>query len=144
MGVLFLCTGNSCRSQMAEGFFRSLAGGQGVWSAGTHPMGVHPLTVEVMKEAGVDISSHTSKGIGDVPLDKVGTIVTLCADAASCPVPADEATRIHWPIPDPVAAAGPDGEVLEGFRRVRDQIRVHVLELVRAHGAREHGGFCCV
>lgn len=134
MAILFLCTANSCRSQIAEGFLRSIAPEIGVYSAGTRPGRVHPLAIEVMREIGIDISHHASKGIGAVPPRKIETIVTLCEAAATCPTPEIDAERIHWPIDDPVAGSSPEG-VLDSFRRVRDEIRAHVLDLARAIGS---------
>ncbi|UCF81614.1 MAG: arsenate reductase ArsC [Acidobacteriota bacterium] len=123
-GVLFLCTGNSCRSQMAEGIGRRYAPrGVEIWSAGVAPVGVHPLAVRVMKEAGMDISGQTSKSVGSVPLERIDTLITLCGYAAArCPHLGASLTRLHWPIEDPVGAAGTEEERLEAFRRTRDEI----------------------
>lgn len=133
-GVLFLCGANSCRSQMAEGYYRSVSPRSEVYSAGTDPGDLHPLAVRVMREIGVDISSHRAKGLPGVPLHRVDTVVTLCGAAARCPVPEVEAQRIHWSIPDPAAATGSEEELLEAFRHVRDDIRARVLELIRSRG----------
>lgn len=134
MAVLFLCTANSCRSQMAEGFFRSVAPEVNVYSAGTDPGRLHPRAIEVMREIGVDISSQTSKGLGAIPAHRIETVVTLCTEAAACPTPEIDAVRIHWPIDDPASATGSENEILAAFRTARDAIRTHVLELVRALG----------
>lgn len=126
--VLFLCTGNSCRSQMAEGWLRHLAGDRfEVFSAGTHPVGVNPGAIEAMAEAGVDISAHTSDGIEryrDQPLDLV---VTVCEHAAqTCPTWPGEAPVVMWPFDDPGGADGDVELVRAEFRRVRDQIRERI------------------
>ncbi|HXG49887.1 MAG TPA: ATP-binding protein [candidate division Zixibacteria bacterium] len=129
--VLFLCTGNSCRSQMAEGFARRCAAdGTRIYSAGTRPKGIHPLTVRVMNEAGVDISGQSSKSLEAVPVSEIDLVVTLCGESdEECPVPAGTAPRMHWPLPDPVAVQGDEETVLAAFRKVRDEIRARVEEL---------------
>jgi len=122
--LLFLCVANSARSQMAEGWARSLgaAGPAGtVHSAGSEPGKLHPTAVRVMAEVGIDLSGHAAKPIAAVPADRIATVITLCAEEV-CPAFLGEAERLHWPLDDP-AAAGPDeGAVLESFRRVRDEI----------------------
>jgi len=130
-GILFLCTANSCRSQMAEGFARALAPKEiKVYSAGTEPKKVHPLTIKVMKEAGIDISDQQSKGLEAVPLDRIDLVVTLCGEAAeSCPTLPKTTEHLHWPIPDPALARGNEEEVLKTFREVRDEIRAQVERL---------------
>jgi len=130
-GVLFLCVANSARSQMAEGWARALMPeGVPVWSAGSDPSELNPFAVRAMAEVGIDITSHHSKPIEDVPAERVGTVITLCAEEV-CPVFPGEVRRLHWPHPDPVAAGGSDGEVLAAFRRVRDAIRDRVESLSR-------------
>jgi arsenate reductase len=130
--VLFVCTGNSCRSQMAEGFTRHY--GRGViepYSAGTHPTALHPVTVDVMAERGIDISGHRSKGIADVPQD-VEVVVTVCDQAAEeCPLFPGAHTMLHWSLPDPAKATGTPEEVKATFRAVRDDIEARVRSLVR-------------
>jgi arsenate reductase len=120
--VLFLCTGNSARSQMAEGLLRAKAGDRfEVFSAGTHPKGLHPRSVEVMKEAGIDISQQKSKDVAVFVNDKFEYVITVCDRAKQqCPI-FPGAEPIHWGFDDP-ADASPDRE-LETFRRVRDEIR---------------------
>ena len=126
--VLFLCTGNSCRSQIAEGFARRLAtNGLRIYSAGTSPKPIHPLAMKVMREVGIDISDQYSKGLEAVPVTQVDLVVTLCGDAAeTCPAVAAKAERIHWPLPDPALANGSEEEVLKAFRMVRDDIHGRV------------------
>ena len=131
-GILFLCTGNSCRSQMAEGFARELArGGERIFSAGTHPKGIHPMAIRVMKEMAIDISRQKSKSLEDIPLQQIGRLITLCGDAAeSCATLSGRFAREHWPLSDPAAAQGKEEEVLSMFRKVRDCIRQRVVTLL--------------
>jgi arsenate reductase len=129
--VLFLCTGNSCRSQMAEGWARHIHGDKfEVHSAGIKPQELHPLAVRVMKEAGVDISGQKSKHVRvlkDVAFDYV---VTVCDSAReSCPLFPSKTKVIHRDFEDPAAAKGNEDEILAVFRRVRDQIRDFVSGL---------------
>lgn len=124
--VLILCTGNSCRSHMAEGFLRTAAGNRvNVQSAGSKPAGhVHPLAVKVMAEVGIDISSHRSKHLNEFLDKKVQTVITVCGNAdAACPIFPGQVNRYHWPFDDPAHAVGTDEEILECFRRVRDEMR---------------------
>jgi arsenate reductase len=120
--VLFLCTDNSARSQMAEGLLREKAGDRfEVFSAGTHPKGLHPCSVEVMKEVGIDISDHKSKDVLIYANIKFDYVITVCDRAKQqCPV-FPGAEQIHWGFDEPADAA-PDRQ-LETFRRVRDEIR---------------------
>jgi len=128
-GVLFLCIHNSARSQIAEGFARTMApSGVKVWSAGTEPRTVHPLAVQVMREVGIDIAGQTSKHLDQVPWQQADTVVTLCGEAAEvCPTVAGSVRRVHWPLPDPSAA--PEQGRLEQFRLARDEIRWRVSSL---------------
>jgi arsenate reductase len=130
MQVLFVCTGNSARSQIAEGWARKLApAGVEVWSAGTHPAGVNPLAVDVMKEKGVDISGQSSKFLKEVPADS-DYVITLCAEAdAECPNLPARRERLAWHLPDPTSVDGSDEEKREAFRTARDRIEGLVREL---------------
>ncbi len=131
--VLFLCTGNSCRSQMAEGWLRHLGGDRyEVLSAGTSPQGLNPMAVRVMAEADVDISGHTSDPVERYADQDFDLVVTVCGGAReSCPVFAGRvAEHRHWPFDDPAGARGTQEEVLAVFRRVRDEIRLKVEELL--------------
>jgi arsenate reductase len=132
-GILFLCTGNSCRSQMAEGFARAIAPhGVRVYSAGLEPEGLNPRAVKVMAELGIDISCQHSKSIEEIPAQEIGTVITLCGDAEErCPAFPGKVKRIHWPLPDPAKATGSEEEILGVFRRVRDEIKRRVEELFR-------------
>ena len=124
--VLFLCTGNSARSQMAEAFLRMHGGDRfDAYSAGLEPKGINPLTIQVMQEAGVDISGQSSKGVGEY-LGKglFQYLITLCDDAEkNCPtIWPGVNQRMHWAFDDPAAATGTDEEKLAKFREVRDSI----------------------
>ena len=130
--VLFLCTGNSCRSQMAEGFLRHLGGDQyEAFSAGTKPSGVNRLAVKVMKEAGVDISGQKSKSVVELKGEAFDFIITVCDNARhKCPVFPGEGRRVHWDIDDPAKAEGLEDAKLEVFRMIRDQIEENVLDFL--------------
>ncbi len=124
--VLILCTGNSCRSHLAEGILRACAGDSlTVASAGSKPAGyVHPLAIRVMKEIGIDISTHRSKHLDEFLRAKVETVITVCGNAEqACPVFPGQVNRHHWPFDDPAHATGTEEEKLAVFRRVRDEIR---------------------
>ena len=127
--ALFLCVHNSARSQMAEGFARHFAPeGVEIWSAGSQPGEVNPLAIEVMKEAGIDITEQRSKHLDQVPWREADTVITLCSEAdEACPQVAAEVRRRHWFLPDP--AAVPKDERLAAFREVRDEIRWRVASL---------------
>jgi arsenate reductase len=121
-----LCTGNSCRSHIAEGFLRQAAGSLlDVRSAGSKPAGyVHPLAIRVMAEIGIDISAHRSKPLTEFLDTKVETVITVCGNAdQACPVFPGQVNRHHWPFDDPAKAEGADEEKLQVFRRVRDETR---------------------
>jgi arsenate reductase len=124
--VLVLCTGNSCRSHLAEGILRAAAKKRfRVASAGSAPAGyVHPLAVLVMKEIGIDISSHHSKHLNEFLNRQVETVITVCGNAdQACPMFPGQVNRHHWGFDDPARATGTDKEKLAVFRRVRDEIR---------------------
>jgi thioredoxin type arsenate reductase len=127
--VLFLCVHNSARSQMAEGFARAVAPeGTTVWSAGISAGALHLMAVEVMREAGIDITSQQAKSIDDVPWREADTVVTLCGEADEvCPAVAAGVRRVHWPLPDPAKA--PASDALGVFRNTRDEIRWRVSSL---------------
>ena len=130
--VLFLCTGNSCRSQMAEGFLRHLAGERfEASSAGTEPSSVHPDAIRVMAEKGIDLSGHESKGVARFLGESFAWVVTVCDQAAErCPVFPGAATRLRWSFDDPARAVGTKEERLAVFRRVRDEIEAQVRRFV--------------
>jgi arsenate reductase len=123
--VLILCTGNSARSQMAEGVLRHEAGNQcEVFSAGTQPGPLNPLAIEAMREIGIDISGHRSKSVEEFSGQGFDYVITVCDMAKeSCPVFPGKVKRIHWSFEDPAAAPGDEAARLAVFRRVRDEIR---------------------
>jgi arsenate reductase len=125
---MFLCTGNSARSQMAEGWLRHLAGDHyDVVSAGTEPSAVNPFAVAAMKERGIDISAHTSKPVARFLGETFHVLITVCDNAREeCPIFPGALQRIHWPLEDPAAATGTDSERLETFRRIRDEVETRV------------------
>ncbi len=125
--ILILCTGNSCRSHLAEGLLRAAVGDfLNVASAGSEPAGhVHPLAVQVMKEIGIDISSHRSKSMNEFLNQPVETVITVCDNAdQACPTYPGQLNRHHWGFYDPAHATGTDEEKLAVFRRVRDEIKM--------------------
>ena len=134
LNVLFLCTGNSCRSQMAEGWARSIHGDRlNPYSAGTRPGSIDPRAVLVMREAGVDISGHRSKSIADLAGIDFDWVITVCDSAKeSCPVFPGAVRRLHVDFNDPprlAANAASETEALGHYRRVRDEIRAFVASL---------------
>jgi len=126
--ILILCTGNSCRSQMADGYFRHLAGDRfDVTSAGLEPSVVNPKAIQVMQEDGVDISSHTSKDVEQFIGQKFDYFITVCDNAKErCPFFPGQAERIHWSFEDPAAAEGTEDEIMAVFRKVRHQIKAKI------------------
>lgn len=124
--ILILCTGNSCRSHLAEGILRHQAGGfLDIHSAGSKPAGyVHPMAIRVMAEIGIDISGHTSKHMNDFLNRDIHTVITVCGNADQvCPMYPGQVKRYHWGFDDPAHATGTEEEILAEFRRVRDEIR---------------------
>jgi len=123
--VLILCTGNSCRSHLAEGILRQAAGDLlDVQSAGSNPAGyVHPKAITVMKEIGIDISGHRSKHMDEFLGQNIETVITVCGNAdQACPMFPGQINRHHWGFDDPAHATGSEEEILTVFRRVRDEI----------------------
>ncbi len=132
--VYFLCTGNSCRSQIADGFLKALGNKHyEVKSAGLEAHGLNPRAVQVMHEAGVDISDHTSDVIDPDTLAKADYIITLCGHANdNCPVVRnDKAERWHWGFEDPAKASGTEEEIMAKFREVRDSIKQRIEQFVK-------------
>jgi arsenate reductase len=124
--ILVLCTGNSCRSHMAEGILQKALGDEyRVVSAGSNPAGyVHPLAIKALAEIGIDISSNTSKHLDEFLEDKIETVITVCGNAdQACPTFPGQLNRHHWPFDDPAHADGSEDEQFVVFRRVRDEIR---------------------
>lgn len=124
--ILILCTGNSCRSHLAEGILRQALGDDcTVASAGSKPAGyVHPLAIKAMAEIGLDISAHTSKHMDEFLNQDVETVITVCGNAdQACPMFPGQMNRHHWGFDDPAHATGSEEEIMAVFRRVRDEIR---------------------
>ena len=130
--VLILCTGNSCRSQMAEGFLRHLGGDRfEVFSAGIKPTEVNPLAIKVMAEVGIDISSHRSKSAMEFIRQQFDYVITVCDNAKqTCPVFPGKYKKIHWDLEDPAEASGSEEDRLVVFRKIRDQIQNNISEFL--------------
>lgn len=125
-GLLFLCVYNSVRSQIAEGLARQMVPkGVRVYSAGSKPSVVNAAAIEVLAEVGIDASAQRSKGLGDVPMGEIDTVITLCAEE-ECPVLPSGIRRIHWPLPDPGTMAPRDRDRLAPFRATREEIRIRL------------------
>ena len=131
--VLFLCTGNSARSQMAEGLLRHLAGDRfEVFSAGTKPSQVRPEAIAVIREVGIDISGHRSKSVDEFAGQEFNYVITVCDNAKeTCPFSPARTKRIHWSLEDPAAVQGSEREKLAAFRRIRDQLREYVQRFIK-------------
>ena len=141
--ILILCTGNSCRSHLAEGILRQVAGDLfDVHSAGSNPAGhVHPKAIVVMKEIGIDISGHTSKHMNEFLDRKIDTVITVCGRAdQACPMFPGQVNRYHWGFDDPAHAMGTEEEILAVFRQVRDQIRLVFGAYAAGYRERKSGG----
>jgi len=132
VNILFLCTGNSCRSQMAEGWARSLGRDRFVvQSAGIEAHGKNPRAIAVMAEAGIDISGQESTVVTDRMIGEADVVVTVCGHAdEQCPALPPSAKKIHWPLSDPAKARGTEDEVMAEFRATRDEVRKRVGDLI--------------
>ncbi|HEU4717181.1 MAG TPA: arsenate reductase ArsC [Bacteroidia bacterium] len=130
--ILVLCTGNSCRSQMAEGYLRFFAGNKAeVFSAGIETHGLNPRAVAVMKEDGIDISAHTSDNVDKYRNIDFDFVITVCDNAKeSCPVFPSQAKKFHRNFPDPAKIKGTEEEIMNGFRHVRDEVKAYCLAFV--------------
>jgi arsenate reductase len=127
-GLLFLCVANSARSQMAEAIARSLVpDGVEVFSAGSAPATVNPFAVRALAERGLEAHGQSSKSVDAVPRERVGTVITLCAEEV-CPAWLGDATRLHWPLPDPAAVEGSDEEILASFRAVAAELHSRIAD----------------
>jgi len=128
--ILFLCTGNSCRSQMAEGFLRNMAGNRfDVHSAGVEPSHLNPMAIRVMTESGIDISGQTSDDVQAYLDEDVDKVITVCNHAREvCPIFPGALTQLHWGFFDPATATGTEKEKLIVFQRVRDEIQTKIQE----------------
>ena len=130
--ILVLCTGNSCRSQMAEGYFRHYGKGSvDAFSAGIETHGVNPRAIQVMEEDGIDISHHTSNNISEFLDQQFDVILTVCDNAReNCPYIPGDAVRLHKDFPDPAKATGSEDEILREFRRTRDLIKSYSQQVI--------------
>ncbi|MBZ0091423.1 MAG: arsenate reductase (thioredoxin) [Sulfuricellaceae bacterium] len=137
INLLFLCTGNSCRSQMAEGWAKRLGGpGIHVESAGIEAHGKNPRAIAVMAEAGVDISGQESTKVSDDMLRNADILVTVCGHADEhCPVVPGAVKKIHWPLSDPAKATGTEEEIMAQFRATRDEVKARTQALLTELGA---------
>ena len=133
--ILVLCTGNSCRSQLAEGYLRHFAGNQAeIYSAGIETHGVNPKAIQVMKEDHIDISGHTSNNVTEYNDIAFDAVITVCDNAyEACPFFPGKVERFHQNFPDPAKASGTPEEVMEEFRRVRNLIKVYSADFVNQH-----------
>ena len=133
--VLFICTGNACRSQIAHGLLNDLASSQfEVFSAGSHPSQVHPISVAVMEEIGIDISKHTSDHIDDYMNKDIDIVITVCDNANNaCPLFPENTKRIHWSIDDPFRNWNFELNQLSTFRKTREEIKLRLLKFIQAN-----------
>lgn len=133
--ILVLCTGNSCRSQIAEGYLRHFASDKAaVYSAGVEVHGVNPRAIAVMKEDGIDISGHTSNNLDEYYGIDFDYVITVCDNAKeNCPFFPTKAQRFHHNFPDPAKATGTEEEIMAEFRRVREQIKEYCQTFVKSH-----------
>jgi arsenate reductase (thioredoxin) len=133
--VLVLCTGNSCRSQLAEGYLRHFAGDQAeIYSAGIETHGVNPKAIQVMAEDHIDISGHTSNNVDQYAGIDFDAVITVCDNAnEACPFFPGNVQRFHYNFPDPAKATGTPEEIINEFRRVRDMIKTYSADFVSQH-----------
>ncbi len=133
--ILVLCTGNSCRSQIAEGYLQYFAGSKAqVYSAGVETHGVNPRAISIMKEDGIDISHHTSNNVNEYRDVDFDFVITVCDNAKErCPYFPSLAQKFHFNFPDPAKATGTEEEILQEFRRVREMIKKYSKEFAEAH-----------
>ena len=132
--IIFICTGNACRSQIAEGIMRQLAGDKfDVFSAGSHPSLVHPMSIKVMKEIGINITSHTSDPISNFLSKNINIVVTVCDNADKvCPVFPGKVERIHWSIKDPFKGWNSHPDDLVNFRKTREDLTARIKNLIKS------------
>ena len=133
--VLFICTGNACRSQIAHGLLNDLASAHfEVFSAGSHPNKVHPISIAVMEEIGIDISKHTSDHIDDYMNKDIDIVITVCDNANNaCPLFPEDTKRIHWSIDDPFRNWNFDINQLTNFRETRAEIKSRILKFIKSN-----------
>ena len=132
--ILFICTGNACRSQIAEGLLKSLALERyEVFSAGSQPSKVHPMSIVVMQEIGIDISQHTSDPISNYLNMKIDTVITVCDNAReACPVFSGNVEKIHWSIKDPFRGWSLDSNDLVRFQEIREEIKERIIDFIES------------
>ena len=132
--IIFICTGNACRSQIAEGIMRQLSGNKfDVFSAGSHPTAVHPMSIKVMREIGINISHHTSDPISNFLSEKINIVITVCDNADKvCPVFPGKVERIHWSVKDPLKNWDSSIEDLVDFRKTRDELTERIKNLLKS------------
>ena len=135
MNVLVLCTGNSCRSQLAEGYLKFFANNKAnIHSAGIETHGVNPRAVAIMKEDGIDISAHTSNHVDEYSAIDFDYVITVCDNAKeACPYFPTKAKKFHYNFPDPAKAKGTEEEIMEQFRSVREMIKTYTRDFVNNH-----------
>ena len=135
--IIFICTGNACRSQIAEGVMRKLAADKfDVFSAGSHPSLVHPMSIKVMKEIGIDITSHTSDPISKFLSKNINIVVTVCDNANKvCPIFPGKVERIHWSIKDPFKGWNSQPDDLVNFRKTREDLNARIKNLIKSRFA---------
>jgi arsenate reductase len=133
--ILVLCTGNSCRSQIAEGYLKYLADGKAtIYSAGVETHGVNPQAIAIMEEDGIDLSGHTSNNIDEYYNIDFDYIITVCDNAKErCPYFPSKAQKFHYNFPDPAKAQGTEDEIMSEFRRVRDMIKAYSSDFIKAN-----------
>ncbi|MEY3153525.1 MAG: hypothetical protein RLZZ333_2122 [Bacteroidota bacterium] len=135
MNILVLCTGNSCRSQIAHGYLEHFVGNKAnIYSAGVETHGVNPRAIATMKEDGIDISHHTSNNVEEYKGISFDYVITVCDNAKErCPYFPSNAEKFHYNFPDPAKAVGTDEEIEQEFRRVRDMIKKYCLDFVKTY-----------
>jgi arsenate reductase len=133
--ILVLCTGNSCRSQIAEGYLRYFAGNKAnIYSAGIETHGVNPKAIQVMADDGIDISMHTSNYVDEYLIIPFDVVITVCDNAnEACPYFPGNVQRFHYNFPDPAKATGTPEEIMNEFKRVRDMIKTYANDFVKQH-----------
>ena len=132
MNILVLCTGNSCRSQLAEGYLKYFANDKAkIYSAGIETHGVNPKAIAIMMEDGIDISNHTSNNVDEYANIDFDYVITVCDNAKeACPVFPSKAKKIHYNFPDPAKAKGTEEEIMDQFRTVREMIKIYTKDFV--------------
>ena len=131
--IIFICTGNACRSQIAHGLLKNIAGDRfNVFSAGSNPSRVHPMSIKVMEEVGIDISHHTSNHVEDYLHKRIDIVITVCDNAnKACPVFPGDVKRLHWSIKDPFKGWNYDETHMDTFREKRQEINDKILDFIK-------------